>query len=231
MDANPYAAALTAVEARIARAAAAARREPGSVELLAVSKTHPPAAVRAFYELGLRHFGENYAQELAAKAEALFDLPDLSWSFIGTVQSNKLPLIVRHADEIQGVTSLDHARKIDRLAAALNKKHYSIYLAVNAVGEKTKHGVALAAALPLAAAIAAELPGLRLRGLMAIPPPLGELESSSIPPLYTELAALARKVGEGRLSLGLTGDLEAAVGAGSDCVRIGTALFGARGPR
>ncbi len=232
MDENAYKSALAAVEHRIARAALAAGRDRADIELLAVSKTHPPAAVRALYSLGLRTFGENYAQELAAKAAALQDLPGLSWSFVGTVQSNKLKLLVTHASEIQAVTSLDQARKIARLARELNKIPFSIYLGVNAGDEATKHGAPLADAPRLADEIQAGCPELRLRGIMAIPPPLAAESPAApvarVPPLYARLAGLAATIGEGRLSLGMTADLEPAIAAGSTCVRIGTALFGAR---
>ena len=227
---NPYSDAFRAVDARIARAAEACGRSRAGVALLAVSKTHPAAAVRALYALGQRSFGENYAQELAAKCAALGDLPDLRWSFIGRVQSNKLKLIVAHAHEIQSVTSLEQAHKIAQLAATAGKVPFPIYLCVNAGGEGSKHGVTLDAVPALAVQIARACPDLALQGLMAIPPPLPPEAGGAavVPPLYARLAQVAAGIGAGRLSLGMTGDLEAAVAAGSTCVRIGTALFGAR---
>lgn len=221
---------LAAVQSRIAAAAAAAGRAPDAISLLAVSKTHPPEAVKAFYDLGLRAFGENYAQELSTKARALAALPGLRWSFIGTVQSNKIKMIVEAADEIQSVASLDHAKKIAAAAHASNKVPFSIYLAVNAADEASKHGVALGGAKALADEIAAACPELAIQGVMAIPPPLPD-GTTGVPPLYARLAALATKIGAGRLSLGMTGDLEPAIAAGSTCVRIGTALFGSREAR
>lgn len=229
-----YAQALNAVEARIVHATQAAGRRRADVALLAVSKTHPAAAVQAFYELGLRAFGENYAQELATKATALRQLRDICWSYIGTIQSNKIKLLVTHADEIQSVTTLKQAQAIARYAQELNKNNFSIYLCVNAGDEPSKTGIALADAAALAAQIAETCPRLRLRGLMAIPPPATlpartpAGTSPPIPPLYRQIAAVAGGIGEGQLSLGMTADLEAAIAAGSTCVRIGTALFGAR---
>jgi pyridoxal phosphate enzyme (YggS family) len=224
---------LAAVRAAIAAAAAAAGRDPAAIQLLAVSKTHPAARIRALYALGVRDFGENYAQELVAKAQELADLQDLRLVFIGALQSNKIKPLVAAAAGIQTLADERHARLIAREAKALGKTPYPVHLAVNAGDEPQKHGLAAAAVPALARLIAAELPELDLRGLMAIPPPLTAAESAAgaVPPLYRRLAALAAGTGAGELSLGMSADLAPAVAAGSTCVRIGTALFGARPPR
>jgi pyridoxal phosphate enzyme (YggS family) len=219
-----YAAVLAAID----QAAKAAGRSPAEVRLLAVSKTHPPAAISDLYELGQRAFAENYAQELAAKAEALAALPDLRFEFIGTLQSNKLALIVRTAAAIQSLGSERHARLLARHVKDLGRAPYPVHLLVNAGDEATKSGLARGEVEAVARVITAELPELRLRGVMAIPPPLPP-GSAGVPPLYRELRALASRVGDGELSLGMSGDLAAAIAAGAGCVRIGTALFGARG--
>lgn len=221
---------LKAVTERIAAAARAAGRDPASVALLCVSKTHPSEAVLALHAAGPTEFGENYAQELVAKAEATRGTAGLRWVFIGTVQSNKLRQIVTHAAEIQSVGSFEHAQKIARLAQELGKTPYPIWLAANAGLEASKSGATLAEIPALAARLEA-LPELRLRGLMAIPPPLANLRpagSSEVPALYRELRAAADLCGEKGLSLGMSDDLEVAIAAGATVVRLGTALFGAR---
>lgn len=209
---------------------AAARRAVGPLRLLAVSKGHPAESLRAAYALGQREFGENYAQEMAAKAEALSDLDELKLVFIGTVQSNKIATIVRTASEIQSVGSERHARLIAKAARDAGKTPFPIYLLVNAGDEDSKSGVSLAIASQVAQVIKAEMPELRLMGVMAIPPPLAG-GTVSPPPLYLALRVLASEVGEGQLSLGMSDDLAVAIQAGTNCVRIGTAIFGPRPSR
>lgn len=216
-----------AVMREIAAAAQRAGRDPRAIRLLAVSKGHPAAALRALYELGQREFGENYAQEMAAKATDLADLNDLRFVFIGTVQSNKIPLIVRAAAEIQSVASERHARLIAKAVEAQRKQPFPVYILVNAGDEATKGGLTIGEAQALGATIARDLPQLVVQGLMAIPPPLAPL-AVDVPELYRELSKGAARVGLGKLSLGMSQDLAVAIGAGSDCVRVGTALLGAR---
>lgn len=224
---------LATVKERLRTIAQRLGRDPASVRLLAVSKTHPPERIAALHALGVKEFGENYAQELARK-EATLGYLGLRFVFIGTLQSNKIPLIVKHASEIQSVASLRHAQMIAKEASRLGKTPYPVYILVNAGDEATKSGVARGEVLPLARAIQESCPELALEGLMAIPPPLephGDEEASfksSVPPLYLDLRNLASQVGRGLLSLGMSDDLEEAMAAGSDCVRIGTALFGPR---
>lgn len=197
-------------------------------ELIAVSKTQPESAVRAVFASGQSLFGENYAQELADKAEALQDLP-IYWIYIGHIQSNKIRKIVTHASEIQTVASFDHARQIARHAQELGKTPFPIYLEVNAGDEESKSGVSRDEAVPLANRIAEELPELKLQGLMAIPPEtFNDASCSEVPELYRELRAMADSIGEGKLSLGMSNDLRIALSAGSDFVRVGTAIFGRR---
>jgi pyridoxal phosphate enzyme (YggS family) len=226
MDDSP-AARLSAVRSTMAAACAAAGRAPGSVRLLAVSKGQDAAKLKALAALGQLVFGENYAQELAAKRAALADVPGVGFVFIGSLQSNKLAAIVRDADAVQSLGSERHARLLARHAREAGKTPYPVHLLVNAGGESTKDGLTPAAVEPLARLIAAELPELRVRGVMAIPPPL-KPGSAAVPELYIRLRALADAVGDGDLSLGMSQDLELAIRAGSDCVRVGTALFGAR---
>jgi pyridoxal phosphate enzyme (YggS family) len=217
------------VRAAIAAAAARVRRDPAGIELIAVSKTHPAESLLAVAALGHTTFGENYAQELAAKASALKGR-GLRFVYVGALQSNKIKLLVEHADEIQTVASAAHAAAIARAATATGKTPYPVYIAVNAGGEAQKHGISAEGVPPLAAAIAA-MPELQLKGIMSVPPPLPTPVDPTPPPLYLQLAALARTAGAGGLSLGMTADLVPAIAAGSTCVRIGTAIFGARSPK
>lgn len=197
-------------------------------ELIAVSKTQPESQVRAVFALGQRLFGENYAQELQDKAEALKDLP-IHWIYIGHLQSNKLKKIVTYASEIQTVASFEHARHIARHAREAEKTPFPIFLEVNAEGETSKSGIPAEDILPLAKRIETELPELKLRGLMVIPPDSYSDEAcKDVPELYRKLRTLANQVGEGKLSLGMSNDLRIALEAGSDFVRVGTAIFGRR---
>jgi len=207
---------------------------PRPVRLLAVSKGQPAAALRDLYAVGQRSFGENYAQELVAKAAALGDLPGLEFVFIGRIQSNKIPAIVRAAAAVQSLASERHARLVAAAVRAAGKVDYPVHLLINAGDEASKDGLSAAAAQALARVIRDSLPELRLRGVMAIPPPLGMLtpaaDSSGVPLLFRELRQLADGIGEGDLSLGMSADLKLAIMAGSDSVRVGTALFGERRP-
>lgn len=233
VDPRTYRERLDTVLAHIATACRDGHRDPASVRLLPVSKTHPIEALRALIELGIYEFGENYAQELAAKAEALG--PSARFVFIGRLQSNKIKLIVRYAAEIQSVGDVRHARLVASAAREMSKTPYPVYLVVNAGEESSKTGLALADVPAVASRLADELPDLDIQGIMAIPPPLDQLASAQdlatpgfVPPLYRELAKLAPSIGRGRLSLGMSQDLTQAIQAGSSCVRIGTALFGPR---
>lgn len=199
-----------------------------TAELLAVSKHQPLAKIIEVHALGQRKFAENYAQELAAKAEALKEL-DIHWIFIGHIQSNKIRKIVSYAREIQTVASLSHARQIARYAKELGKVPYPIMLEVNAGEEASKSGVPLDQINSLAAQITHELPELRIKGVMAIPPDsYSDAAYSTVPPLYARLRSLADRIGDGQLSLGMSNDLRIALEAGSDLVRIGSAVFGPR---
>jgi hypothetical protein len=221
---------LEEVRQRIAEAAKSASRDPASVRLLAVSKTFPADDVRAAFDAGQRAFGENYVQEGVAKIAELADLRgEIEWHFIGPLQSNKTKLV---AEQFDWVHSIDRLKIAERLsaqrpegAAALN-----VCVQVNVSGEASKSGVEPADAAALAHAIAA-LPGLRLRGLMAIPEPAATLDAQRVP--HARLRDLMNTLrADGldldTLSMGMSADLEAAVLEGATMVRIGTAIFGAR---
>ncbi len=198
-----------------------------NVQLLAVSKRHTSADIAALYQAGQRLFGENYAQELEQKAQELAHLA-IQWSYIGHIQSNKIKKIVHFASEIQTLASLKHAQLIEREAAKIGKTPYPVYIAVNAEHEEGKNGVALEEVLALAEEIASHCHNLKVMGLMAIPPARYSDTLTEAPEIYTMLRQQADKVGQGLLSLGMTGDLNIAISAGSNLVRVGTAIFGTR---
>lgn len=220
--------ALTSVRARIADCEARYGRPAGSVRLLAVSKTKPPAAVASAYALGQRDFGENHLQDAQPKLEALADL-DITWHFIGPVQSNKTRSI---AARFAWVHSVDRMK----IAARLNDQRpadlppLEVCLQINIGGEETKSGIDPADLADLAAGVKG-LPRLRLRGLMAIPRPAGDFESQRAP--FRRLRRLLEDLNRGdyrldTLSMGMTDDMEAAIAEGATMVRVGTAIFGAR---
>mgnify|MGYP006276652995 CR=1 FL=1 len=199
------------------------------VRLVAVSKKHSTAAIRELYALGQRQFGENYVQELVAKARELSDLSELRWVFVGRLQSNKMAQLVQVAAEIQSVSNERHARLLAKAARDFAPRlPIAVHILINAGDESSKDGATMDEAERIAAVIMAELPELELRGIMAIPPPLAADAAATPPELYLQLRALANKIGAHELSLGMSGDLHQAVAAGSNCVRIGTALFGPR---
>ena len=220
--------ALDTVRIRIREAERRYRREPGSVALLAVSKTRPPEAVRAAVAAGQHAFGENHLQDAMAKVEALGG-QGVSWHFIGAVQSNKTRPIAGHFDWVH---SIDREKIAVRLSARrpAERGPLDVCIEVDVSGEDTKSGISPEGVEPLAR-IVRELPGLRLRGLMAIPRPEPDFESQRIPfRLLREILddLNAKGLGLDTLSMGMTGDLEAAIAEGATIVRIGTAVFGPR---
>ncbi|AQG97723.1 YggS family pyridoxal phosphate enzyme [Burkholderia sp. KK1] len=221
---------LEEVRQRIAKAAEDASRDPSSVALLAVSKTFPANDVRAAFEAGQRAFGENYVQEGLAKIASLADLRgEIEWHFIGPLQSNKTKLV---AEQFDWVHSIDRLKIAERLSAQRPEgaKPLNVCVQVNVSGEASKSGVEPHDAAALAHAVAA-LPGLRLRGLMAIPEPADTLDAQRAPHArLRELMSALRADGLDldTLSMGMSADLEAAVLEGATMVRIGTAIFGAR---
>src|SRR5574343_746879 len=219
---------LQAVQARITKAAAAAGRSPESVRLLAVSKTWPLASVIEAADAGQRAFGENYVQEGIDKIAAISGR-NLEWHFIGPLQSNKSKAV---AEAFDWVHSIDRLKIAERLAAQrpAHLPPLQICIQVNVSGEASKSGCAPADTLALCQAVAA-LPGLRLRGLMAIPEPTDDLTAQRAP--FRQLrelqaAVCAAGIPLDTLSMGMSHDLEAAVAEGATIVRIGTAIFGER---
>ena len=225
-----YEKGLQDVEARIARACEAAGRPRNTVGLLAVSKTFPPAAVRAVHGLGQRAFGENYVQEGVAKMDALADLEDLEWHLIGPLQSNKTGPAAEHFDWVH---TIDRLRIAERLAATrpAGFPPLNVCVQVNISGEATKSGVPPDEALALAREVAA-LPRLALRGLMGIAAPTPVMATRHAQfRILRSLLDRCRDAGLAvdTLSMGMSDDLEAAIAEGATIVRVGTAIFGSRG--
>ena len=221
---------LQSVRQRIAAAAVASGREPGSVQLLAVSKTFPGAAVREAHAAGQRAFGENYVQESLAKIEELADLrAQLEWHLIGPLQSNKTRGVAEAFDWVHSVDRLKIAQRLSEQRPA-TLAPLQICLQVNVSGEASKSGLS-PAELPEVARAVAALPRLQLRGLMSIPEATADPQAQRVPHrLLRELLEGLRAQGlpMDTLSMGMSGDLEAAVAEGASIVRVGTAIFGTR---
>ena len=224
---------LAQVHSRIASACAAAGRPVESVTLLAVSKTFGADAVAAAHGAGQRAFGENYVQEALDKIAALAALaalePRPEWHLIGPLQSNKTRVV---AEAFDWVHTIDRLKVAERLSAQrpADRAPLSVCIQVNVSGEASKSGLAPAEVAALAHAVAA-LPRLRLRGLMAIPEPDGDLAAQRRP--FRALRQLFDRLREDGLALdtlsaGMSGDLEAAILEGATMVRVGSAIFGQR---
>lgn len=224
VDAGALLARLGAVQGRLSAACAKAGREPSSVKLLAVSKRHSAEAIRVLYEAGQRDFGENYAQELVEKAEALSDLSDLRWHFIGAFQRNKVGMLAPRVSAVHTLAGVKAGQALGRRVVEAGRAPVSAMLQVNAGREPQKAGLSPEEA-PAAIEALAEIPGLRLVGLMTIPPASNPDAARAC---YQQLASLAGQHGLPELSMGMSGDLALAVECGATWVRIGTDLFGQR---
>ena len=223
---------LQAVEQAIAAAAEAAKRPRTAVQLLAVSKTFPFEAVLDAMQTGQRAFGENYVQEgvdkIAAVAAAAPDA-QLEWHFIGPIQSNKTRPIAENFAWVHAIDRLKIAQRLSEQRPA-NLSPLNVCLQVNISGEASKSGVA-PADLPALARQVALLPNLRLRGLMAIPEPETDAAKQHLP--FAQVRLLYEQLQRDglaldTLSMGMSGDLAAAIAEGATIVRIGSAIFGAR---
>ncbi|WP_447795082.1 YggS family pyridoxal phosphate-dependent enzyme [Pseudomonas farris] len=214
------------VSSRIQAAAKAARRDEHTIQLLAVSKTKPAEALREAYAAGLRDFGENYLQEALSKQLELADLP-LIWHFIGPIQSNKTRAIAEHFDWVHSVDRLKIAQRLSEQRPA-DLPPLNICIQVNVSGEASKSGCTPADLPALANAIGA-LPRLKLRGLMAIPEPTEDRAAQDAAFAAVQSLQASLNLPLDTLSMGMSHDLESAIAMGATWVRIGTALFGARG--
>jgi len=219
---------LQSVRERIAAACQAAQRLVEDVTLLAVSKTFDPDAVREAHAAGQRAFGENYIQEAVEKMALLAGLP-LQWHCIGPIQSNKTRLVAQYFDWAHTIDRLKIAERLSEQRPA-DKPPLSVCIQVNIDGGPAKSGVPPAQALALAREVA-QLPGLKLRGLMTIPEPAPDYAAQLAVhqrsrALFDDLRGSGLQLDT--LSMGMTADLEAAIHAGSTMVRVGTAIFGRR---
>ena len=202
------------------------QRETGSVQLLAVSKNKPASDIAQAYQFGQRHFGENYLQEALSKQQQLAAF-NISWHFIGPIQSNKTRPIATHFDWVHSVDRLKIAQRLSEQRPA-HLPPLNICLQVNISDEDTKSG-AMLTQLPELIAQVMQLPNLRLRGVMAIPAPQTDYELQRQPYRKIHQTVMALNLPElDTFSFGMTGDLEAAIAEGATIVRIGTALFGSR---
>ncbi|MCK5945156.1 MAG: YggS family pyridoxal phosphate-dependent enzyme [Planctomycetes bacterium] len=219
-----------AVRARIAAACAATGRAAEEVELLAVSKRHPAELVREAMATGQRAFGESRVQELVAKAAELRGVDGLRWHLIGSLQTNKVRDLLR-VPGLELLHSCDRPKLADALQRELAETGamLDVLLQVNASGEQQKHGCPVDDAAPFLAHLQAACPALRVRGLMAMGPLRGDARPvfERVVQLRDELRARSG-LELATLSLGMSGDLDDAIAAGSTMVRVGTALFGAR---
>jgi pyridoxal phosphate enzyme (YggS family) len=211
------------VKARIARAARAAGRDPESVTLLAVSKTHPVGRIAEAQAAGLNAFGENYVQEALRKMQSV---SGVEWHLIGALQSNKSRLAAERFDWVQTVDRVRIANRLSEQRPA-DLPPLNVLIEVNISGEASKSGVAVKEVTELGAAIA-RLPRLRLRGLMAIPAAGAAGDFVKMSELYDKLRG---QFGFDTLSMGMSDDMDAAIAAGATMVRIGTAIFGERQPQ
>lgn len=218
------------VIARIEQAAVNAGRDPNVPRLCAVSKTKPAIAVQELYEAGHRIFGENYVQELVEKSAQL--PADISWHFIGSLQSNKVKPLLRDVPSLACVQTVDSAKlalKLNSAVEALARAPLDVYLQVDTSGEDTKSGIPPAELGELVQFVSANCPQLRLKGLMTIGAPgdltcfdrLVECRAEAASLLGIEPDVL-------ELSMGMSGDFEEAVARGATCIRVGSTIFGER---
>ncbi len=225
---------LDAVQARIARAAARAGRDPRSVRLLPVSKTVAEDRLRNAVAAGYHRLGENKVQEAKRKSENLADL-DVSWAVVGHLQTNKARDVAAFAAEFQALDSLRLAEALDRRLQAAGRP-LDVFVQVNTSGEESKYGLspdevpAFLAALP-------RFETLRVQGLMTLALFSSDLER--VRACFVRLRTLRDRardtdpdlIGPGELSMGMSGDFEVAIDEGATCVRVGQALFGSRAPQ
>ena len=229
---------LLQVKDRIELAALAAKREPEEIQLMAVSKLFPASAVEEAVHAGQTCFGENYVQEGVEKIQSLAKLrPWLEWHFIGPLQSNKTREVAHHFDWVESIDRLKIAERLSAQRSELPEVlPLQVCVQVNISNEESKSGVSIDAAAALCDAVS-QLPGLTLRGLMAIPAPStdpGEQRAA-----FAKLKTLFLQIQQARvdaaayayfdtLSMGMSDDLEAAIAEGSTLVRVGSAIFGQR---
>ena len=228
MNSTNLASQLHAVQQRINQACERFARKSNNVQLVGASKTKPAADIRTLYNLGLMHFGENYLNEAITKQASLKDL-DISWHFIGQIQSNKTKLIAENFNWVHGVDRFKIAKRLNEQCPI--DKTLNLFLQINLDNETSKGGIAPEEAITLAKKLI-ELPNLSLRGLMALPQARNSFNEQKA--CFLTLKSLQTDINQAlgihmdSISAGMSNDLEAAIAAGSTMIRIGTDLFGAR---
>ena len=222
------------IRERIARAASRVGRNPDSVTLMAVSKTVEPERIKEAYAAGLRVFGENRVQEFEGKSAALSELKDAEWHLIGHLQSNKAKKAAELFHAIDSVDSLRLAERLNQAATEAGKK-LAVLIEIKVAEEESKAGIPLdSPELEKLLRAAPQLESLKIRGLMTVPPFTGDAEGAR--PYFRLLRDLRDQIGARKLlsiqmdalSMGMSHDFEVAIEEGSTCVRVGTAIFGAR---
>jgi pyridoxal phosphate enzyme (YggS family) len=213
---------LEALEGRIARACARAQRPESSVQLVAVSKLHAPELLRRAYDLGIRNFGENYAQELRDKQAGLADLAGIRWHAIGPLQTKNAKYVAKAAHVFHALDRLEVAVELSKRRTG---EPLDVLIEVNVAREESKAGLEHGDVPAFVQKVKA-LPSLRVVGLMTMPPLTDDPESSRLP--FRALHALAHRLELPHLSMGSTHDFEVAIEEGATFVRVGTALFGER---
>ena len=225
---------IAAIRERIEAAALRAGRSATEIELMAVSKTHPPERIREAYAAGLRLFGENRVQEFAGKMGELADLPEAQWHMIGHLQTNKAGKAAELFHAVDSIDSVKLAEKLDGAARGLKKK-LNVLIEMNVGGEMAKSGVAPGAReLEDLLLAAPQFQALQFRGLMTVPPFADDPEDAR--PYFRKLRELRDAIAKRKLSaiqmdvlsMGMSHDFEVAIEEGSTCVRVGTAIFGDR---
>ena len=211
---------LRAVQEKIEKAASAAGREPDEITLIAVTKFFPLSDVRALYDLGIRNFGENRDEEGAQKAGELAS--DALWHFQGQIQGRKIPSLLEWADYIHSLDSLDHATKCERRLAEMGESR-AFFIQINLEPERTDRGGITLSQLPEFISAVRELRHLQVSGLMTVPPVDADPARS-----FAQIAAAADLVGVEGLSMGMSGDFEAAICAGATHIRVGSSILGSR---
>ena len=217
---------LKQINSKIRKAELYAQRKNGAVQLLAVSKTKPSADIIQAYQAGQRHFGESYCQEALIKQKELGSY-QITWHFIGPIQSNKTRQIAGHFSWVHSVDRLKIAKRLSEQRSDVLPS-LNICIQVNISNEQSKSGFQLQE-LPEIIEQISQLPNIKLRGVMAIPQPVADFEQQRIP--YRQLYQCVKVLNKPEIdtfSFGMTGDLKAAIAEGATIVRVGTALFGAR---
>jgi pyridoxal phosphate enzyme (YggS family) len=217
---------LSSINGRIVAAAVRCGREPASIKLIAVSKTHPAETLREAMAAGISVFGENKVQEAVGKIVEI-DREGIEWHLIGHLQSNKARKAVQLFDVIHSVDSLDIAQRLDRICVEEGRERLEVLVQVDLAGEETKSGIP-EPDLPELIGYLKSCERLKLIGLMVLPPFFDDPEATR--PFFKRLRENRdRLVSGGELSMGMSHDFEVAIEEGATMVRVGTALFGERG--